>query len=70
MRRSTGDIRFGLISIFPAANLLGTLTLIIISVAGEAIAMWAEWDSVLVKAALEAGMRLIIALGVTNPNST
>ena len=70
MRRSAGDIRFGLMSTFLATNPFGTLALIIMSVAGESISMRAEGDAVLVKAALEAGVRLIIALGVTDPNST
>ena len=68
MRRSAGDIRFGLMGTFLAANPFGALTLIIMSVARESIAVRAEWDAVLVKAALEAGVRLIISIGVTDPN--
>ncbi len=68
MHRSAKNIRFGLVGTFLATNPFGTLSLIIMSVAGEAIAVRAERDTVLVKAALEAGMRLVIALGVTNPN--
>ena len=70
MRRSAGDIRFRLVHTFLATNPFGTLALIIMSVAGEAIAVWAERDSVLVKAALEADMRLVVDFGVADPNST
>jgi hypothetical protein len=70
MRRGAGDIRFRLMHTFLATNPFGTLALIIMSVAGEAIAVWAKRYSVLVKAALEAGRRLVIHLGVTDPDST
>ena len=68
MRRSAGNIRVGLMGTFLAANPFGALPLIIMSVAGEPIAVRAERDAVLVKAALEAGVRLIISIGVTDPN--
>ena len=70
MRRSAGDIRFGLMSTFLATNPFGTLALIIMSIAGKAIAVGTERGPILVKAALEAGMRLIVTIGVTDPNST
>lgn len=69
MCRSAGDIRFRLVHTFLATNPFGTLALIIVSIAGEAISMRAERDPVLVKATLEAGVRLIISIGVTDPNS-
>lgn len=66
---AAGDIRFRLVHTFLATNPFGTLALVIMSVAGEAISMRAELDPVLVKATLEAGVRLIISIGVTDPNS-
>jgi hypothetical protein len=77
MRRSAKNIRVGLVdTFFPqehrddvAANPFEALALIIMSVAGEKIAVGTERDPILVKAAFEAGMRLVIALGVTDSNS-
>ena len=69
MRRSARNIRVGLVDTFETTDPFCGMALIIMSVAGEAIAVRAERDSVLVKAALEAGMRLVITIGVTDPNS-
>ena len=69
MSRGAENIRVGLVDTFLATNPFEALALIIMSVAGEAIAVGTERDSVLVKAALEAGMRLVIAIGMTDPNS-
>jgi len=66
MRRSAKNIRFGLVGTFLATNPFGTLSLIIMSVAGEAIAVRAERDTVLVKAAFETGLRLVIVFGVAH----
>ena len=66
MRRSAGDIRFRLMSTFLATNPFGTLALIIMSVAGETIAVGTERDTVLIKAALETGLRLVIVFGVAH----
>ena len=66
MRGSARDIRFGLVGTFLATHPFGTLSLIIMSVAGEAIAVRAERDTVLVKAALETGLRLVIVFGVAH----
>ena len=68
MRRSAKYVGVRLMGTFLAANPFGALPLIIMSVAGESIAVRAERDAVLVKAALEAGVRLIISIGVTDPN--
>ena len=66
MRRSTGNIRFGLMSTFLTTNPFGTLALIIMTVAGEAIAVGTERDPILVKAALETGLRLGIHFSVAH----
>lgn len=64
MRRSTQYVGGRLMGTFLAANPFGGVTLVIMSVAGEAVPMRAERDAVLIEAALETGERQIIAIGV------
>lgn len=68
MSWSARDIGVRLVGTFLAANPFEALALIIMTIAGKAIAVRTERDAVLVKAALEAGVRLIISIGVTDPN--
>jgi len=66
MRRGAENIRVRLMDTFPTANPFEALALIIMSVAGEKIPMRTERDTVLVKAAFEAGMRLVVSIGVAD----
>ncbi len=66
MSRGAENIRVGLVDTFLATNPFEALALIIMSVAGEKIAVGTERDTVLVKAALETGLRLVIVFGVAH----
>lgn len=51
---------------FETTEPLGDMPLIIVSIAGKTIAMWTEWNSILVIAALQASVRIFIILCMTN----
>jgi hypothetical protein len=48
------------------ADPLGGLALVVVAVAGEAVAEGTEWDAVLIVAALQAGEGLVIAVGMAD----
>ena len=58
------DIRLGLVEALLAADPFGGLVLVVVAVAGQAVAEGAEGDAVLVVAALQAGQGLVVALGM------
>ena len=69
-RFCAGDIRIGLVGAFETTNPFGGVTLIIMAVAGEAVAVRTERDAVLVIAALETSERQLIPLGMAQTDGT
>jgi hypothetical protein len=53
-----------LVGTFEATEPFGGVALVVMAIAGKAVAMWAKWDSVAVVPALETGERDIIAFGM------
>jgi len=47
-----------------AANPFGGLALVVVAVAGETVAVWAEQDAILVEAAFQAGSGIIVIFGM------
>ena len=44
------------------------MTLVVMTVAGQAVAVWTKWDAVVVIAALETGQRMVIPIGMPQTN--
>jgi len=59
-----GDVGIGLVGAFETADPFGGMALVIMAIAGQAVAVWAKRDSVAVVPALETGERVIIAFGM------
>jgi hypothetical protein len=59
-----GDVGIGLMGAFEATDPFGGVTLVVMAIAGQAVAVWAKWDSIAVVPALETGERDIIAFGM------
>jgi len=68
LRLGTRDIGLRLMGALAMTDPFGGVTLIIMTIAGHAIAVRTEWDPVLIIAALEASEREIISLGVADAN--
>lgn len=68
MRLGSRDIGLRLVQAFAMTDPFGGVTLIIMTIAGHAIAMRAKGNSVLIIAALEASQRELISIGVPYPN--
>ncbi len=49
---------------FEATDPFGGVTLVVMAIAGQAVAVWTKWDSIAVVPALETGERDIIAFGM------
>ena len=68
MRLGTRDIGLGLMCALAMTDPFGGVTLIIMTIAGHAIAVRTERDTVLIIAALEASEGELIAIGVAEAN--
>ena len=53
-----------MVETFLSADPFGSSMLVVMAVAGEAVAEWAEGDAVLVVAALQAGGGQVVAVGM------
>ena len=58
------NIGIELVGTFETADPFGGVTLVVMAIAGQAVAVWAKWDSIAVVPALETGERDIIAFGM------
>ena len=63
-----GNVRIGLVNAFKTTDPFGGMALIIMTIAGKSIAVRTKWNTVVIIAALEAGEREVIPIGVTDPN--
>jgi hypothetical protein len=63
-----GDIRIGLVGALETTDPLGGMTLVVMTVAGQAVAVWTKRDAVFVIAALETGQGLVIPFGMSQTN--
>ena len=63
-----GNVRIGLVNACETTDPFGGMALIIMTIAGKSIAVRTKWNTVLIIAALEAGEREVIPIGVTDPN--
>lgn len=59
-----GNVGIGLVGTFKTADPFGGMALVIMAIAGQAVAVRAKRDSVAVVATLETGERDIIAFGM------
>ena len=59
-----GDVGIGLVGAFETAHPFGGMALVVMAIAGKAVAVWAKRDSVAVVPALETCERDIIAFGM------
>ena len=59
-----GDVGIGLVGAFETADPFGGVALVVMAIAGQAVAVWAKRDSVAVISALETSERVIIAFGM------
>lgn len=59
-----GDVGIGLVGAFETADPFGGVALVVMAIAGKAVAVWAKRDSVAVVPALETGERDIVAFGM------
>ena len=68
MRLGTWDIGLRLMVALVMTDPFGGMTLIIMTMAGHAIAVRTKRNTVLIIAALEAGQREVISIGVADPD--
>jgi len=66
---SAGDIRFRLVNALLAANPFCRLALVVVAVAGKAVAVWAEQDAIFIKAAFQASSGIVILPGMAGADS-
>ncbi len=67
-RCRAGDIGIGLVNAFETTDPFGGMPLVVMAIAGQPVAVRAEWDAVLVIATLETSEGLVIAFGVAQTN--
>jgi hypothetical protein len=65
-----GNVGIGLVGAFEATNPFGGMALVVMAIAGQAVAVRAKRDSVAVVPALETGERNIIAFGMAQTDGT
>ena len=56
------DIGSSLVGALLTAGPFCNLALVIVAVAGQTIAVWTEWDAILIETALQTGLRILITL--------
>lgn len=64
----TGNIGIELVGTFETADPFGCMALIIMAIAGKAVAVWTKRDSIAVVPALETDEHVIIAFGMAQPD--
>lgn len=65
-----GDVWFRLVNTFLSTNPFGGLALVVVAVAGEAVAVWAEQDAIFVEAAFQTRVWIIVVPGMERTDGT